>query len=76
MSFLLDNIRHQMAVMCSMGQQPTKLRCDIDSFDALMDEIIPMTPILVPVPDTPSGPPKIFGLEIQFSNTPDFEVIQ
>lgn len=70
MDFLLNNIRQQIAVMHSMDKQPTKLVCDTDSFNALMDEVVLLMPVLIP-----AGPTKIYGLEIELSRTPNFEVV-
>lgn len=73
MRFLLDNIQQQIAVMRSMGKQPTKLVCDVDSWFALVDELGPLLP-MYPVPLV--RPPKIFGLDVEASVTPNFEVVE
>lgn len=72
MGYLLDNILQQRAAMQAMNQTPTKLRCDADSWDALVNEIVPLLP-LYPAPIY--ARPTVYGLEVEISVTPNFEVI-
>lgn len=70
MGFLLDNIVQQITTMRSMNKQPTKFICDTASFDALLDEL----PTLPTITD-PSKPTKIYGLDVEISSVPNFEVV-
>lgn len=69
---LTDNVRRQIAEIRAMDQKPRKLRIDLSNWDALVDEIVPLMP-MYPAPATPL---RIFGLEIQFTPEPDFEVVE
>lgn len=73
MEFLLDNMRQQMAVMRSMNKTPTKLVCDSDSFDCLFSEIAPNLSMLYPCEN--NEPMKVYGLEVEISKEPNFEVV-
>ncbi|HTG95717.1 MAG TPA: hypothetical protein VL866_24155 [Pyrinomonadaceae bacterium] len=68
--FLLNNIRQQIVVMQQIGKKPERLVCDTRSWDALVDELVP----LLPMYPLTSGRPKIYGLEVEFSPEPNFEV--
>jgi len=72
MGFLLDNIRQQQIAMREMDKTPTKLLCDPASFDVLMDEVKPFLSLTYPT--DPTEPTRIYGLTIEFSSTPNFEV--
>lgn len=69
---LTDNIRRQIAEMRAMDKKPSKLRIDLMNCYSLFDEIA----VLMPTYSVPSGPPKIFGLDIQITSDPDFEVVE
>lgn len=71
MKFLLDNIRQQQTAIRQMNKTPTRLLCDPASFDVLMDEVGPsLTPMVDPASET-----RIFGLVIEFTDHPNFEVV-
>lgn len=69
---LTDNIRQQIATMRAMDQKPSKLKIDSRNWDVLVDEIVP----LMPTYPAPSGPLRIFGLDIEFTMGPNFEVVE
>jgi hypothetical protein len=68
--FLLDNILQQSAAMREMGKKPERLVCDSDSWDVLVDELVPLMPIY----PLPSSKLKIYGLEVEICKEPNFEV--
>jgi len=70
--FLLSNIRQQMSVMQEMDKKPTKLVCDPDSFDVLFGELKPNLSLLYLREQ--AGRMTVYGLEIEFSREPNFEV--
>lgn len=70
MGFLLDNILRQQVAMREMNKKPERLICDLDSWDALVNELGP----LLPMYPLPSAKPKIYGLEIEICKEPNFEV--
>jgi hypothetical protein len=73
MGFLLDNILQQQTAMREMNKTPTRLLCDPVSFDVLMDELKPFLSLTYPT--DPLLPTRIYGLIVELSPTPNFEVV-
>ena len=65
---LLENISQQMAAMEMIGKRPRALRADFGSLDALRREVAGSGLLVLPGE-------RIFGLVIEASTEPDFEVV-
>lgn len=72
MGYLLDNILKQREELRRVGKTPIKLRCDLDSLDALIDEV---APFMSTTYQSFSEPIRVYGLAIEISDSPDFDVI-
>lgn len=71
MGFLLDNILQQREAIRQMDKTPTKLACDLGSFDALMNELAPS----LTYPSDPTQEMRVCGLRVEFTDSPNFEVV-
>lgn len=68
---LLDNILAQREQMRAMGKTPTTLRVDSTTFDVLLKELAPF----LGYPLSTEREIRIYGLRVEISPEPDFEVI-
>lgn len=69
---LAENVLAQMTQIRMMNRKPKALRCDVNSFDCLIDEIGAGATIF---PVAPAGNVRIYGLEVEITSEPNFEVV-
>jgi hypothetical protein len=57
-----------------MNRIPTRLQADLASWDSLIDEVMSFNPTVFP-PESPLSELRLFGLSIEFTSEPSFNVI-
>jgi hypothetical protein len=70
---LAENVLQQIAVMRQMSQHPSVLRADTDSLDCLLREVLSDGPTMFPT--SVDSETRIYGLRIEITADPNFEVV-